>query len=198
MCNASNHPAYCQCGFGRKGGSAVDRGFRAIPDLFPSGASQRVTSYTHPNATCPVCGVAVFFYQSEHGGRVFFDELGPPWPKHPCTDGGRAATGKPRDGGRPFNWEVAGWGPIDDISATVQENRILEVSGSWMGRPVRLELDIRNLDEMYDVVAHVENFPFHVRETKNGQFDVALLSADLTPKVTFAYEVGSRVQPKDD
>jgi hypothetical protein len=28
----------------------------------------------------------VYFYQSPYGGRVFFDELGPPWPKHPCTD----------------------------------------------------------------------------------------------------------------
>jgi hypothetical protein len=28
----------------------------------------------------------VFFYQSPYGGRVFFDSLGPPWPKHPCTD----------------------------------------------------------------------------------------------------------------
>jgi hypothetical protein len=33
-----------------------------------------------------VCGAAVFFYRSPHGGRVFFDELGIPWPKHPCTD----------------------------------------------------------------------------------------------------------------
>lgn len=43
-------------------------------------------SYTHPNATCPVCGQRVFYYESEDGGRVFFDDLGPPWPKHPCTD----------------------------------------------------------------------------------------------------------------
>lgn len=28
----------------------------------------------------------MFFYQSPFGGRVFFDDLGPPWPKHPCTD----------------------------------------------------------------------------------------------------------------
>jgi hypothetical protein len=27
-----------------------------------------------------------FFYENEHGSRVFFDNLGPPWPKHPCTD----------------------------------------------------------------------------------------------------------------
>lgn len=44
------------------------------------------TAFVNPNATCPVCGADVFFYQNEHGSRVFFDELGPPWPKHPCTD----------------------------------------------------------------------------------------------------------------
>lgn len=46
----------------------------------------RRANFTIPNATCPVCGARVFFYQNEHGSRVFFDELGPPWPKHPCTD----------------------------------------------------------------------------------------------------------------
>ncbi|MEV4536233.1 DUF1707 domain-containing protein [Asanoa sp. NPDC049518] len=39
-----------------------------------------------PNARCPVCGASVYFYSSGHGSRVFFDEIGPPWPKHPCTD----------------------------------------------------------------------------------------------------------------
>ncbi len=43
-------------------------------------------SYVNPNARCPVCSASVYFYQSPYGGRVFFDELGPPWPKHPCTD----------------------------------------------------------------------------------------------------------------
>jgi hypothetical protein len=42
--------------------------------------------FVNPNAKCPVCGVGVFFYANEHGSRVFFDDLGPPWPKHPCTD----------------------------------------------------------------------------------------------------------------
>lgn len=41
---------------------------------------------SRPNATCPVCGAPVYFYANEYGSRVFFDELGPPWPKHPCTD----------------------------------------------------------------------------------------------------------------
>lgn len=43
-------------------------------------------SFTTPNATCPVCGALVFFYQNDFGSRVYFDDLGPPWPKHPCTD----------------------------------------------------------------------------------------------------------------
>ena len=28
----------------------------------------------------------MFFYQNLFGSRVYFDDLGPPWPKHPCTD----------------------------------------------------------------------------------------------------------------
>src|ERR1700722_4249916 len=45
-----------------------------------------VNSYLDPNATCPVCGASVFFYRSPFNGRVFFDDVGWPWPKHPCTD----------------------------------------------------------------------------------------------------------------
>lgn len=30
----------------------------------------------------------MFFYSNEFGSRVYFDDLGPPWPKHPCTDTG--------------------------------------------------------------------------------------------------------------
>lgn len=37
----------------------------------------------------------MFFYQNEHGSRVYFDELGPPWPKHPCTD--HPVPPRPRD-----------------------------------------------------------------------------------------------------
>lgn len=46
----------------------------------------RSTGMVRPNAVCPVCGAHVYFYSNEHGSRVYFDEVGPPWPKHPCTD----------------------------------------------------------------------------------------------------------------
>lgn len=56
--------------------------------------------FLSPNATCPVCGADVYFYQNEHGSRVYFDEVGPPWPKHPCTDSGEASRSRRSAGGR--------------------------------------------------------------------------------------------------
>ena len=62
------------------------------PSIIPRAPQGFRASFTIPNATCPVCGARVFFYQNEFGSRVFFDDLGPPWPKHPCTDNTPAAT----------------------------------------------------------------------------------------------------------
>ncbi|MBE1203688.1 hypothetical protein [Aminobacter carboxidus] len=47
--------------------------------------------FVNPNAKCPVCKETVFYYQNGRGSRVFFDDLGPPWPKHGCTDNPRLA-----------------------------------------------------------------------------------------------------------
>ena len=38
----------------------------------------------HPTH-CPICGEQVYFVQY-NGGKVWFDELGTPWPKHSCFD----------------------------------------------------------------------------------------------------------------
>jgi hypothetical protein len=97
MCNAWNHPADCNCGWGGDGhfggggfggyGGGGGSTFRSTFDgevfEFPF---VTYPSYVNPNARCPVCGADVYFYQYPYGGRVFFDDLGPPWPKHPCTD----------------------------------------------------------------------------------------------------------------
>lgn len=97
MCNAWNHPPDCCCGWG---GDGQVGGFGGYGYGGGRGSSFRTTfegevfefpfvtypSYVNPNARCPVCGADVYFYQSPYGGRVFFDDLGPPWPKHPCTD----------------------------------------------------------------------------------------------------------------
>lgn len=99
-CNAWNHSSNCNCGWGGDSGGGWRNGSaartpavkidRVVDGLGVWGrvASSKFASYLNPNAHCPVCGDAVFFYQSESGGRVFFDALGPPWPKHRCTDSG--------------------------------------------------------------------------------------------------------------
>lgn len=94
-CNAWNHPPWCDCGWGgdtgggrgNVGAASPVRQIR-VPDGLDWSETRRATlqSFVNPNARCPVCGANVFYYQSPYGGRVFFDELGPPWPKHPCTD----------------------------------------------------------------------------------------------------------------
>jgi len=98
MCNAWNHPPGCNCGWGGEGylGGGGYREGIVSPTIrvnyntsrisFRSELLNSLDSFVNPNATCPVCGASVFFYQSPEGGKVYFDSLGPPWPKHPCTD----------------------------------------------------------------------------------------------------------------
>jgi hypothetical protein len=99
-CNAWNHDPDCPCdfrgghGYGGGGGRGGGRRFVAV-EPSPSGWSRArgdgtVASYVNPNARCPVCRAPVIFYRSPYDGRVFFDPpLGPPWPKHWCTDSRR-------------------------------------------------------------------------------------------------------------
>ncbi len=47
---------------------------------------REISNYVNPNARFPVCRAVVYFNQSPHGGRVYFNDLGWPWPKHYCTD----------------------------------------------------------------------------------------------------------------
>lgn len=101
-CNAWNHPKNCSCGWGgtwhgntpygggRDGAprKPVEQSYPPALPLSMRSASLDLRSLTVPNARCPVCGMSVFFYRNSYGSRVFFDDLGPPWPKHPCTDTG--------------------------------------------------------------------------------------------------------------
>lgn len=36
--------------------------------------------------TCPSCSADVFYFSCNHGSRIFFDDLGPPWPVHDCEE----------------------------------------------------------------------------------------------------------------
>lgn len=129
MCNAHNHGWDCPCGFGGDTGGGGWRVrsrsfvFRDPRELLSGGwasdSNGTVASYVNPNAHCPVCGATVYFYRSPYNGRVFFDELGWPWPKHPCTDNSatppRRATRKSVLDTAPraeAAWRGEGWMPL--------------------------------------------------------------------------------------
>ena len=120
-----NHDPDCLCGWCV--GGWRNHGRRAVQKPRAHSRPSYVEiyeSYVNPNARCPVCGADVFFYQSPFGGRVYFDELGPPWDKHPCTDNtperlGRGpavepvASGKaPPPAAQEPTWKRAGWIPV--------------------------------------------------------------------------------------
>jgi hypothetical protein len=90
-CNAWNHSSSCNCGWG---GVFYGLGDRDASDSRDHWAKSE--SFTIPNARCPRCAARVFFYRSPFGGSVYFDDLGPPWPKHPCMDVGRVSTAQGR------------------------------------------------------------------------------------------------------
>lgn len=117
------------------------------------GPAKRITrprsfeSFTTPNARCPVCSASVFFYVSPYGGRVFFDNLGPPWPKHPCTDNGRP----PRlEYGAPQTnavWQMGGLMPftVDGVLWGKERSRVL---GHFVREPhgVGFEISMDTID----------------------------------------------------
>lgn len=122
-CNAWNHHPDCDCGWG--GDTSAYRIYASVESVrvFPwaRGAALNYYSYVNPNALCPICRERVFFYQSPYGGRVYFDELGPPWPKHPCTNTTYARVYDPKPA--PLSappivqpqWARNGWEPISIV-----------------------------------------------------------------------------------
>lgn len=116
MCNAWNHSPSCTCGWGGVGHSGR-RVASSYGDHWAPPINRSYESYTNPNALCPVCGSPVFFYKSPNGGRVFFDELGPPWSKHPCTDTDsvpkRLCVSLDNPQASDFTWIKEGWFPVE-------------------------------------------------------------------------------------
>lgn len=155
MCNAWNHPPECSCGWGGEGHLG-----RGTASRLENNQGQKYyaftgySSYTNPNARCPVCGVYVFFYQSPEGGRVFFDELGPPWPKHPCTSNNPLGKTTSKQIYHSFSglvpsykWEADGWLPfdIDSIKPQPPMFKINNIKGSMKGETLSLYLNLKAL-----------------------------------------------------
>lgn len=188
MCNANNHPPGCTCGWGGEGHLGRSSGAHRlpVPVLRPVLQSQfRVAeSFTNPNANCPVCGAHVFFYQSPAGGRVFFDDLGPPWPKHPCTDNSASGAGVARTAstsaaaappvvGKGPRWLDRGWSPFicDDALLSTGDAGYCMLVGRLGETSMILYLCAPRIPDAA---------LFQVRAARPNQFDVSMVWIDPT------------------
>lgn len=116
-------------------------------------------AFTIPNATCQVCGAKVFYYEHPNGARVLFDQLGPPWPKHPCYEAGQAinrnvitqaatATGP--------HWVQEGWQPLFyEKHILLQSGEALRVQARTKRYQVIFEVPLATLRQRYIQIEQV-------------------------------------------
>lgn len=173
MCNAFNHPPNCSCGWGGVWyGSNSDEGswlFNKEPRPRKLGR-QRGThenptgGSTVPNSKCPVCGDSVFYYESPYGGRVFFDDLGPPWPKHPCTSGDKSLAPI----ARPRPWQKRDWKHLSSVSIDKSKDLdfVYVLSGTNSYSQYKFYFSAPEI-----VMAEIVRY----RPIKPGQFEVSIL-----------------------
>lgn len=198
MCNAWNHPPDCTCGWGGDGhvgrrGSADSSYVPANPNIYFT----HYTSYLNPNATCPVCGAQVFFYQSPSGGRVFFDELGPPWPKHPCTDlssrpvgvsiNSHPATETGQNAAqRNYSWQKDGWKPFICISVDTAppDYRVCRLYGHFNNSNITLYVPLSSLSTSALFQVRPDNKQIDVYQISIMQFSAGSQSKEIA---TFAF-----------
>ncbi len=128
------------------------------------GEAQRGILY--PNASCPVCGDRVWFFEASNGGRVFFDSLWPDWDKHPCTIQDRRPLFRPTP--------AAGEEPDEEEDDDGMEayprpgGTFLRIGRDW----VKGDLDLR---------ARYFRHAWAGRDESGRITSVGLLRADLTP-----------------
>lgn len=187
MCNAANHPPGCNCGWGGVWygnvpiGGGGERGSDAYqrkivrPRQFGEqrGTQQAIASgFTNPNATCPVCGDSVYYYESPYGGKVFFDELGPPWPKHFCTTQEQYAHAGPIKGDhKPWNEDQ--WKSLSSAAVlpTPDCGDVYTLRGHHQGKTL-------NWFFAAESIVMAEIIRFKPRET--GEFYLSILDFDTT------------------
>lgn len=183
MCNAWNHPKGCSCGWGggNFSGSRSQHENNSYSWIAPILNSHE--SYVNPNACCPVCGAAVFFYLAPNGGRVFFDELGPPWPKHPCTDQSSipypARNLTPQKGFK-YKWQKKKWSPFIISSLFNVDRATLKVTGELKGKEIELYI-VMPLTSHNQTSAISSKCIAQIRELREGVFKLSLITHEGQP-----------------
>ncbi|NJO33216.1 MAG: hypothetical protein HC869_08765 [Rhodospirillales bacterium] len=123
----------------------------------------------------------MFFYQSPNGGRVFFDELGPPWQKHPCTDSrsipkaiAPAVFPERANSDRSYRWQRDGWKPFFVLSVSRVDKSILRTNGSLEGKP--LAVFYYNDINRFDGSPHITNVSIvYLKKEDEDRYELSLI-----------------------
>lgn len=195
MRKGHNHYDDCECGW--CGGPRIKRTPKeqAIIDQYLF-ESEELNSYLNPNTICPVCGEKVFFFQARNGVRVFFDEVGPPWPKHPCTDN-NDYMGFGKYHYQPTllkteevraNWKDDGWQPFKVVSHCILQSVGLCSSYHVMGYAlIRPEVEISIIDYEFNSLRYHKDFIF-IKELHRNYHFKAMSMSDIHPTTWTSYK----------
>lgn len=182
MCNASNHPQGCACGFGESGG--INFRFKTQTafsfDVFQCISHSNVVSHT-PNASCPVCKEPVFFYKNEYGSAVFFDELGPPWPKHPCTDSKAVVPFAIKsEKSKPSSAKTQGWFAVELLNASRVKGDLYEFECKLeTGSVINLFVSSADVEQKANLKILSEEAICFLKNDGDGFYFISLMSDDL-------------------
>lgn len=188
VCNGKNHRWNCDCRFGGSGGHAANASVTPTTrDLFAGPGTVRL--HTTPNARCPVCSDAVFFYELINGGRVYFDELGPPWPKHPCTDPGSAFNQASGDGSQSQSRasEDSLWVLLTEVFVEQASKGVLRLSGKLGDKSLLLHVRSDAFGDVSDPATYLSQSFIQTRPATE-RYSLALLTPDARPMLIAGYE----------
>lgn len=151
-------------------------------------------SYVDPWASCPACGASVFFYQSPNGGRVFFDQLGPPWPRHACTTGTSlpkvrlSSTDHPDAKRPPPSWIGAGWRPLLKATAADLTPDLMRLEGVYGEDAIHLYVPKFYLRALPAPIDELSSAPILIKVAESGVYRIEILGPGARPVVLMAYQ----------
>ncbi len=184
MCNAWNHPPSCMCGWGGEG-HAGRRTSSSSDNHWVPPINLSYESFTNPNASCPVCGSPVFFYRSPEGGSVFFDELGPPWPKHPCTNNSSVPARLSRyqdiQPSRKIDWRNKGWAPMELRFEFPVDKYFCRIHGIWKGSEIDLYVRKSALVKLGKKAEIQSRTLAHLHLLREGTYELSILDSFARP-----------------
>lgn len=159
-------------------------GYPSAPQQSSARPFESIVSYLNPNAHCPVCGETVYFYQSPYGGRVFFDDVGWPWPKHGCTDNPKAQTESVKLAGeqlrRAFFLSKSGKAlRLYRIVDLIEESRSISVKFSEVGQQLmafRISISTSLLEEKDVTLTDLQNAPAFVVQFHDNHRTIEFIS----------------------